>query len=175
VPVPASDVYLLGRASVPHAAPQFNARRTAARRLMMPAAIAQQRPPAIDITAGSAANYGEHKKGAHDMRHAASDALILSSLLAAAVPSIGQNAPRAPGPCEQIVAACKSAGFIDGDYRTGNGLHVDCIDPIMRGGGQPPKAKLPLPQVNPALVAACRQKHPKFGEPKGESPPPPKS
>lgn len=111
------------------------------------------------------------------MRHAASEALILCSLLAAAPPLVAQNAQRAPGPCEQIVAACKSAGFIEGDYRTGNGLHADCIGPVMRGGGQPPKAKLPLPQVDPALVAACRQKHPKFGEPKGEAqaPPPPKS
>jgi hypothetical protein len=61
---------------------------------------------------------------------------------------------------------CKQAGFIEGDYKTGNGLQVDCIDPIMRGKPQPPKAKLPLPQVSPQLVAACKAKHPSFGQPK---------
>lgn len=93
--------------------------------------------------------------------------LTLWGLLAcAAVPVGAQTAQKESGPCEQITAACKSAGFIEGDYKTGNGLHMDCIDPIMRGGGQPPKAKLPLPKVDPGLVAACKQKHPNFGEPK---------
>jgi hypothetical protein len=70
------------------------------------------------------------------------------------------------GPCAQIAAACKQAGFIEGDYKTGNGLHVDCIDPIMRGTPPPHKTKLSLPQVSPALIAACKAKHPEFGEPK---------
>jgi hypothetical protein len=86
--------------------------------------------------------------------------------LAAEAPAHGQ------GPCEEIVAACKSAGFIEGDFRTGNGLHIDCIDPIMRGAPQPPQAKIPLPKVSPATVAACKQKHPNFGEPKPGAPKP---
>jgi len=99
--------------------------------------------------------------------------VMLSVLVAALTVPAGAEPPKEGGPCEQIVAACKSAGFIEGDYRTGNGLHVDCIDPIMRGTAQPPKAKIPLPKVSPELVAACKQKHPNFGEPKaGHAPPP---
>jgi len=86
-----------------------------------------------------------------------------------------QPAEKSPGPCEQVVQACKSAGFIAGDYKTGNGLWVDCVRPIMRGTGQPPKAKIPLPQVSADVVAACKAKRPNFGEgkerpPKSEQP-----
>ena len=84
-----------------------------------------------------------------------------------------QSAEPAPGPCDQIKAACKSAGFVEGDYKLGYGLWVDCIDPIMRGTGQPAKADKALPAVNPDLVAACRQKHSNFGEGKKAPPPPP--
>jgi hypothetical protein len=79
-------------------------------------------------------------------------------------PLLAQSATQAPGPCEQIVAACKSAGFVEGDYKEGYGLHVDCIDPIMRGTKQPAKAVKPLPAVSPELITACKQKHPDFGE-----------
>jgi hypothetical protein len=99
---------------------------------------------------------------------------LCSALTVLTAPLSAQPPGKEGGPCEQIVAACKQAGFIEGDYRTGNGLHVDCIDPIMRGVAQPPKAKIPLPQVSPQLVAACKQKHPNFGEPKaGHAPGPP--
>jgi hypothetical protein len=104
-----------------------------------------------------------------------------------------QNAKEAPGPCEQIVAACKQAGFIEGDYKNGNGLYGDCVGPIMRDTAQPTKAKILLPKVSPDVVAACKAKHPNFGErrkgqgnapesappaapaaPAGTPPPPPK-
>jgi hypothetical protein len=88
--------------------------------------------------------------------------------LSADTPVSGASKPAGAkqGPCEQIVQACKSAGFIQGDVKEGNGLWVDCIDPIMHGGAQPAKAKIPLPSVNPATVAACKTKHPNFGTPK---------
>ena len=105
------------------------------------------------------------------MRYLRFSSLTVGTLLAAAAaPLSAQQPAHQPGPCEQLVQACKQAGFIEGDARTGNGLHVDCINPIMRGTAQPPKAKLPLPQVNPQVVAACKQKHPNFGEPKGGQP-----
>jgi len=75
-----------------------------------------------------------------------------------------QSAEPAPGPCDQIKAACKSAGFVQGDYKQGYGLWVDCIDPIMQGKKQPAKADKPLPSVAPSLIAACKQQHPNFGE-----------
>ncbi len=91
-----------------------------------------------------------------------------------ALPLAAHSAEPAPGPCDQIKTACKSAGFVEGDYQQGYGLWVDCVDPIMQGKKQPPKADKPLPSVDPALVAACKQKHPNFGEGKKAPPPPPK-
>jgi len=87
-------------------------------------------------------------------------ALILGFTL----PIAALSAEQAPGPCEQIVEACKSSGFVKGDARLGYGLWRDCIDPIVRGTPQPANADKPLPSVTPELVAACRQGHPNFGE-----------
>lgn len=101
------------------------------------------------------------------MRQLRISSAAVCALLAGPAVAIAAEAPtQGQGPCEQIVAACRSAGFIEGDFRTGNGLHIDCINPIMQGESQPPKAKIPLPKVSPETVAACRQKHPNFGEPK---------
>jgi hypothetical protein len=92
--------------------------------------------------------------------------LTLCTLLSSGAAVNAQQPGKAEGPCEQVIAACKSAGFIEGDYKTGKGLHMDCIDPIMKGGAQPPTAKIPLPKVSPDVVTACKQKRPNFGEPK---------
>jgi hypothetical protein len=88
--------------------------------------------------------------------------------LSADTPATGTPKPAGSkeGPCEQIVQACKNAGFIQGDVKEGNGLWVDCVDPIMHGAAQPAKAKIPLPQVSSDTVAACKMKHPNFGQPK---------
>jgi hypothetical protein len=67
-------------------------------------------------------------------------------------------------PCEQIIHVCKHAGFVEGDYKKGYGLWIDCIDPIMRGTKQPAIADKPLPPVSPELIEACKQKDPNFGE-----------
>jgi len=99
------------------------------------------------------------------MRNLLVSRTALSSLvLGFALPIAARAAEKAPGPCEQIVEACKSAGFVKGDARQGYGLWRDCIDPIMRGTPQPPNADKPLPQVSPELIAACKQKRPNFGE-----------
>ena len=70
------------------------------------------------------------------------------------------------GPCGQILAACESAGFVRGAGREGAGLRVDCINPIMQGTPQPPRAIKPLPQVDPQLVADCKASNPRFGQPR---------
>jgi lipoprotein-anchoring transpeptidase ErfK/SrfK len=67
------------------------------------------------------------------------------------------------GSCEQIRAACQSAGFAQGAANLGIGLQVDCIIPIMQGTSQRPRARKPLPQVNPQVVAQCAMSHPRFG------------
>lgn len=71
---------------------------------------------------------------------------------------------KAEGPCKEIKEACEKAGFVKGEAKEGYGLWVDCIDPIMKGTAQPPKAKKPLPSVSPDLVGACKAKHPNFGQ-----------
>ena len=59
-----------------------------------------------------------------------------------------QAAPRSPA-CAEIRVACEQAGFVRGRAKTGEGIFVDCIAPIMRGTPQPPRASKPLPQINP--------------------------
>ncbi|HLN49780.1 MAG TPA: hypothetical protein VK251_09755 [Steroidobacteraceae bacterium] len=102
-----------------------------------------------------------------------SPATLCTLVVGFALPLAANSAEPASGPCEQIAAACSSAGFVKGDYRQGYGLWRDCIDPIMRGTAQPANADKPLPAVNPELIAACKQKHPNFGEGKKAAPPPP--
>ena len=103
--------------------------------------------------------------GSKTMRHVLiSPATLCIFAIGLTLPWAAQSAEQAAGPCEQIVAACTNAGFVKGDAKEGYGLWRDCIDPIMRGTGQPVKADKPLPAVSPELVAACRQVHPNFGE-----------
>jgi lipoprotein-anchoring transpeptidase ErfK/SrfK len=78
-------------------------------------------------------------------------------------PPVAVLAAQGQGSCEQIRAICQSAGFVQGAANLGIGLQVDCIIPIMRGTGQRPRARKPLPQVNPQLVAQCATNHPHFG------------
>jgi hypothetical protein len=100
-----------------------------------------------------------------------SSVTFLSLVVGLVLPLIAQAAPPPP-PCEQIVAACQGAGFVKGDAKEGFGLWRDCVDPIMRGSQQPPRADKPLPAVSPDLVAACRQLRPNFGEGHRAPPPP---
>lgn len=69
----------------------------------------------------------------------------------------------APGPCKQIAEACEKAGFMKGDWKKGDGLWRDCVDPIMQGQTTVPGATKSLPTVDASLVSACKAKHPKFG------------
>jgi hypothetical protein len=85
--------------------------------------------------------------------------LCIFIVLAAPVAAVAHG----QGSCQQIRAACQSAGFAQGAAKLGIGLQVDCIVPIMSGTGQRPRARLPLPQVNPQLVAECATRHPRFG------------
>ena len=71
--------------------------------------------------------------------------LLLVGLLS---PSMAQPT----GACAQIADACKKAGF-----GPGTGI-TDCIRPIMAGT---PQQK--YPQIDPQVVAACKQQDPKFG------------
>jgi hypothetical protein len=82
--------------------------------------------------------------------------LTVGSLLVGLLsPSMAQPTT---GPCAQIADACKKAGF-----GPGTGI-TECIRPIMAGTPEQSRAK--LPQVDPQLVAACKQQNPNFGKPR---------
>jgi len=72
--------------------------------------------------------------------------------------------PSERGPCGQITAACQAAGFTFGAQGQGTGLQADCIVPIMQGTSQPRRAREPLPEVDPKLVAQCKASNPRFGQ-----------
>jgi arylsulfatase A-like enzyme len=95
-------------------------------------------------------------------------AALCQLVIAFGAASVAQAAP-ASGPCGQIVAACEQAGFTQGGRRTGEGLQVDCVRPIMQGSAQPRRASKPLPQIDPQLVAACKASNPNFAQ--GNAPP----
>lgn len=92
-----------------------------------------------------------------------SRAAIITWAMSLATPNAASAADQPPGPCEQIVAACKSAGFVAGQAKEGSALWVDCIGPLVRGTS-PANADKPLPSVAPDVIAACKAKTPCFGE-----------
>src|SRR4051812_45154992 len=107
-----------------------------------------------------------------------------ASLLPMAIALVAAShvlAAPASGPCRQIVDACQQAGFTRGDARSGAGLQVHCVIPIVQGTAQPRRATKPLPQIDPQLVAACKASMPAIGQRKAApqknnplaSPPPP--
>src|SRR5207248_10148631 len=74
-----------------------------------------------------------------------------------------QPAPKRGGSCAQIAAACKQAGFVPKGAKSGVGIVVDCIRPMMMGTPQGLPATKPLPQINPQVVAACKGQKPNLG------------
>src|SRR6516165_7018292 len=74
------------------------------------------------------------------------------------------------GPCAEIRAACLGAGFVPNGARSGIGIAVDCVQPIMAGRPQRPRAARPLPQIDPRIVAACTSSNPSFGQGRGGPP-----
>ena len=91
-------------------------------------------------------------------------------LLILGMAAAGDNAAaQGQGPCQQIRAACEGAGFVQGAARDGIGLQIHCIMPIMQARQQPLSARRPLPKVDPQLVADCRARNARFGQPPGSA------
>jgi lipoprotein-anchoring transpeptidase ErfK/SrfK len=91
-------------------------------------------------------------------------------LLILGMAAAGDNAAaQGQGPCQQIRAACEGAGFVQGAARDGIGLQIHCIMPIMQARPQPLSARRPLPKVDPQLVADCRARNARFGQPPGSA------
>jgi hypothetical protein len=110
------------------------------------------------------------KRAAPSARRFAPGLLGLAALLVLCLPASAQ--PAHGDACDQITAACDQAGFVYGAVRSGNGLVVDCIQPIMQGRPQPPEASRPLPPIDPQLVTACHASNPAFGQAAAAAPPP---
>jgi N-acetylglucosamine-6-sulfatase len=90
-------------------------------------------------------------------------ALLIGVTVAAALAIAAEKS------CQQITRACKDAGFSAGANKDGKGIMADCVRPIMQGGAAPAKASLPLPTVDPKVVAACVAANPQFGQPGGKN------
>jgi hypothetical protein len=98
------------------------------------------------------------------MRHLLNSPATLCALIVGCVlPFVAQSAERIPASCQQVVTACRDAGFVRGDSEEGYGLWTDCINPIMRGTAPPRQGDKPLPSVSSELIAACKQASPSFG------------
>lgn len=80
-----------------------------------------------------------------------------------APPGVAGPATRFAHPCTEITNACKAAGFVNGAAKSGNGIAADCMVPLADGTPQPAKATIPLPKVDPAIIAACKAVNPNFG------------
>jgi N-acetylglucosamine-6-sulfatase len=82
--------------------------------------------------------------------------------------ALSAQAAPTPGPCEQIAAACRDAGFVQGGAAKGDGIRINCIGPIMQGTAAARNRGTALPAVDPQLVAACKGAHPEFGQQKAQ-------
>ena len=65
-------------------------------------------------------------------------------------------------PCAKIAQACTRAGFVPNGAKRGLGIMSDCIRPIMLG--TPMRQATALPQIDPQIVAACKERNPNFGK-----------
>jgi len=55
-------------------------------------------------------------------------------------------------PCNEIVQACKAAGFTKGGHKTNKGLYKDCVNPVKSG------QTIAGVDLKPGVVQACNTK-----------------
>jgi hypothetical protein len=91
-------------------------------------------------------------------------AAILGTFIVGLGAAVSVQAALRQRACAAIRAACEQAGFVQGGARTGDGLFVDCIAPIIRQTPQPPRASRPLPKIDLQLVADCKAQNPNLGQ-----------
>ena len=99
--------------------------------------------------------------------HARTMPLLVSLLVAPLLVQSAQSAPTQPvrwHPCAQIATACTRAGFVANGAKSGLGIMSDCIRPIVLGTPQRMQATKALPQIDPQIVAACKERDPNFGK-----------
>jgi len=67
-----------------------------------------------------------------------------------------QKAVESNPACQRIVDECKKLGFIQGEWKTDNGLWKDCFDPVVHGG-KPTRDGKPIEvPVSAGDVQSCR-------------------
>ena len=115
------------------------------------------------------------------------NAILAAAILAGAcVFSIGASSTAfaQADACAQIRAACRAAGFRHHGAGKGQGLEYHCMDPILHHTTRDGPSTLPLPHVDPQLVAACLSASaavavagggPDVSVQAGQAPPPPPS
>jgi hypothetical protein len=99
--------------------------------------------------------------------HARAMPLLVGLLVNILLVPTAQSAPTQPvrwHPCAQITMACTGAGFVANGTKRGLGIKSDCIRPIMLGTPQRMQATKALPQIDPQIVAACKERNPNFGK-----------
>ena len=91
--------------------------------------------------------------------------LILLALAGQPTPAqAAATQPVAWHPCARIRAACNQAGFVRKGATSGRDIMLDCIRPIMTETPQRTQATKALPQIDPLVVAACKERNPNFGK-----------
>lgn len=90
-------------------------------------------------------------------------ALVFASVAIAGSDAPAKGKEHVPGPCKAIVEACKNAGFIEGDWKKGDGLWLDCVNPVVQHVTNVPGITKSLPTVDQGIIDKCKSKHPKFG------------
>ena len=96
---------------------------------------------------------------------AATVPLLVSFLVTLLLTQATQSAPTQPvpwHPCAKIAQACTRAGFVPNGAKSGLGIMSDCIRPIMLG--TPTRQATASPQIDPQIVAACKERDPNFGK-----------
>jgi len=91
--------------------------------------------------------------------------LLVSCLVILLLTQAAQSAPTQPvpwHPCAKIAQACTRAGFVPNRAKSGLGIMSGCIRPIMLG--TPTRQASALPQIDPQIVAACKERDPNFGK-----------
>lgn len=94
-------------------------------------------------------------------------AAVLAVLAQPIQPTPAQAAATQPvpwHPCARITAACSQSGFVPNGAKKGLGIMLDCVRPIMTETPQRKQATKALPQIDPKVVAACKERNPNFGK-----------
>ena len=77
--------------------------------------------------------------------------LVSGAALAAITTTPTNNGSKSPSPCEQIIIACKNAGYAGGMARKGKDIFRNCMNPILAS------QSVQGVSVDPLVAQACQQ------------------